>query len=233
MKKSSLFAILVGMAVLSFSLFNSCEIGLGESVDTEAPSLSIQNPPTSAIVRDAFDLRGTWSDDGSIDSISVTLKNTETKQTYSYGASKGSGTWSCVIDPKDAGIKDGKYEVTVKISDNGGHSTTSSRAFVIDNTPPVVVLQRPATKASENDFDKYGQTFSLTGQAADDNNIASIRVIIYEDPECTKELDRVDLTNVPPTISQDVAKFELNNTANHYAKIYGSASKDGDRKSVV
>ena len=97
MKKSRLFAILAGMAVLSFSLFNSCEIGLGESVDTEAPSLSINNPPTSAVVRDAFAINGNWSDDGSIDGISISLKNTETKQTFSFSGSTGNGTWSCFM----------------------------------------------------------------------------------------------------------------------------------------
>ena len=231
MKKSRLFAILAGMAVLSFSLFNSCEIGLGESVDTEAPSLSINNPPTSAVVRDAFAISGTWSDDGSIDKISVELKNTGTDQKFSYSGTLDGGRWYCNVDPKKAGaeIKDGKYEATVTIKDNGGHSTTSTRAFIIDNTAPVIVLQRPSTKAQDDDSDLFGQNFTLTGQAADDNNVKKIRVIIYSDPECTVEKHHVDITNVPPTISLDVAKF-VAGEVNDYSKIYGSANKDGKKQ---
>ena len=68
-----------------------------------------------------------------------------------------------MIDPTKAGseIKDGKYEATVTISDNGGHKTSSSRAFVIDNTPPVVVLQRPASSKAETDSNKIVKRKSI------------------------------------------------------------------------
>ena len=235
MKKRGLLSILVGMAILSFTLFNSCEIGLGESVDTAAPSIKIESPKTSAVVRDAFAIKGSWSDDGSISRIEVKLASTGNsdddagKMSYTFnGQLDGGDKWSCVIDPKAHNIKDGKYEATIHIFDNGGHSTEISRAFVIDNTAPVVVLQRPATKPDEGDFDHYGQTFSLTGQAADDNDI-KLCVKIYSDPECNNLIDKIDIPNVPPTISQDVAKFELNKD-NFYSKIYGSTKKNGEKQ---
>ena len=49
------------------------------------------------------------------------------------------------------------------------------------------------------------------------------------DPECTVEKHHVDITNVPPTISLDVAKF-VAGEVNDYSKIYGSANKDGKKQ---
>ena len=85
MKKRGLFATLFGMAVMSFTIFNSCDlaIGLGSAVDTEVPIIKIENPPTSAIIRDAFQISGTWSDDGSIKDITVELKDTSEDANFS------------------------------------------------------------------------------------------------------------------------------------------------------
>ena len=54
MKKLRIF-LLTTFSIL-FAI--SCEIGLGESVDTEAPSLEITNPPADAIIRDEFAISG-------------------------------------------------------------------------------------------------------------------------------------------------------------------------------
>ena len=76
MKKSvvSLFALI---SFLCFSII-SCdvEIGLGSSVDTKAPELTIENPPAGSVIRDVFAITGTCSDDGVIESITVDLKQT-------------------------------------------------------------------------------------------------------------------------------------------------------------
>ena len=51
----------------------SCEIGLGSSVDTEAPSLEILNPPSDAVIRDKFAISGKWKDDGSLSEVFVDM----------------------------------------------------------------------------------------------------------------------------------------------------------------
>ena len=61
MKRFSLFTIL--FALLSGFMFFSCEVGLGEAIDTEAPKITINYPESKAIVRDSFVLAGTCSDD--------------------------------------------------------------------------------------------------------------------------------------------------------------------------
>ena len=232
MKKRGLFATLFGMAVMSFTIFNSCDlaIGLGSAVDTEVPTIKIENPPTSAIIRDAFQISGTWSDDGSIKDITVELKDTSEDADFSISF-KGEiqdGKWNSKIDPIKKKIPDGKYEATITIFDNGGHHSNTARSFVIDNTPPVIVLERPSTIADDSDSDLFGQKFTLKGQSSDDNDIALIRVNFYADKDCTEYLHHVDLEKIPPTIDMDVATFQLNEN-NDYAKIYKSSKKDGKK----
>ena len=219
-------------------IFTSCEIGLGAAVDTLVPTISIDSPAADSTIRDSFSFRGTWSDDGAIMGLTVTL-NTIEGDTVGQPALTKSGivnhaqvigqpnTWECTVEPGSEGLKDGKYEATVTITDMAGHATSVNRQITVDNTAPVVVLQRPGTdlEAAAGEMDSYGQTLSLEGQAADDSSISHIDVKVYADSKLTQLLDTVTLTNVPPTISLDVAKFgEID-----YTKIYGSSEKQGTK----
>ena len=233
MKKRGLYAILLGMAAMSFSFFNSCniDIGLGAAVDTDVPTLKIENPPTAAIIRDPFQISGSWKDDGTIKSIKVELKNSDPNIDYSFtydGKSYEDGTWDANIDPIKSRVPDGKYEATVTITDNGGHSSNAARSYVIDNTPPVIILERPSTIATDDDSDLFGQKLTFKGQAADNNDVSLIRITFYADKECTIYRHQVDLTNVPPTIDMDVATFEAS-VDNDYSEIYDSKEKDGKK----
>jgi hypothetical protein len=211
MKKSGLFCFFAGMALMSFTIFNSCEIGLGESVDVESPVIIFdENPPTSAVIRSAFPVSGTWKDDGSISKVSVVLENLATHTKYTFDGTTKDNTWSATIDPIKSKIPDGKYEATITLSDNGGHTSSSSRSFTIDNTAPVVVLSRPSSEADESDENKiesYGQYLTLEGQAADDNNIECIIVKFYskEDPDTL--IGQKKIESIPPTISLDIAHY--------------------------
>lgn len=220
-----------------FSIFAiSCEIGLGASVDTDPPSLNIANPPVDSIIRDDFAISGTWADDGYIDSISIKLERTDGNgSAFNYNAefvvSEGKineGTWKAVIKPVTEKVLDGPYQATVTIKDTVGRETIRNITFSIDNTPPVVVLQRPSSilSSSESDTDTYGQVLTLVGQAADDNNINTIDVQLYSDAACTNLLNTVTLNNVPATINLDVATFEASKE-NDYSKIYGHTDKSG------
>lgn len=216
----------------------SCEIGLGASVDTEAPTLEIANPPSDAIIRDSFAVSGSWKDDGSISSVTMEMvrldnnKRVSFEGTFADPPERGAdGSWQVVINPKETGLLDGTYEALVAISDNGGHTTTMARSFTIDNTPPVMLLSRPSTKVVENgSFDSYGQSFTLEGKAADDNDVSLIEVNIYETPSSTTPLKTVELKNIPLTIEQNVAVFK-SNEANAYSAIYGHTDSNGIIKS--
>lgn len=223
--------------ILSSIFFLSCEIGLGASVDTEAPQLEIQNPSPDAIIRGAFKIGGIWSDDGTIETVTVKLSRTDGKGSeieyqanFAESNDDSPNTWNCIINPQDSAntVLDGNYIAQVDITDGGKHTTTKTVQFAIDNTAPVIVLQRPSTKDDAQQLDSYGQKFTLEGQAADDNNVSLIEVQIFADKECTTLLHTVPLSNVPNSINLDVAEFK-ENVETDYSKIYGSTQKSGQK----
>ena len=233
--KLQFFSFLCFFSIISIF---SCEIGLGSSVDTKVPEIEIESPNVGAIIRDEFSLLGNWSDDGTIKDLQISLKTVENDGSsgkiiytkngeYTTSIKEEPNKWICTINPTDESIKDGKYEAIVAITDTAGHTTTVTRQITIDNTAPVVVLQRPGTDlwASAEEMDSYGQHFTIEGQAADDSNISYVDVKIYGDRGLSEQLDTVRLNNVPPTISLDVAKWG----DEHYAKIYGSREKEGTK----
>lgn len=228
----------IAFALLTiFSIFAiSCEIGLGASVDTDPPSLTISNPPVDAIIRDDFAISGTWTDDGTIGSIAVELSRTDGNGdklsytgTFAEDSRKGgSGTWSAEIPAKSTSITDGTYQAVVTIQDSTGRTTIQNTTFTIDNTAPVLILQRPATDISTTDeasIDTYGKILSLEGRAADDNNIDHIDVKIYSDPAKTNLLDTITLKNVPLSIALDAAKWG----DEAYNRIYGTTVGEKQR----
>ncbi len=231
MKKIA-FALLTIFSLLIIS----CEIGLGSSVDTDPPSLTISNPPVDAIIRDDFAISGTWTDDGEIGSISVDLSRTDGNgDTFSFSGTfaedsrkGGSGTWGIDIPAKSSSITDGTYQAVVTIKDATGRTTIQNTTFTIDNTAPILILQRPATDVSTTDeasIDTYGKILSLEGRAADDNNIDHIDVKIYSDAAKSNLLHTINLKNVPLSIALDAAKWgdEAYNT------IYGTTVGDKRR----
>ena len=217
-------------AFFTITVILSCEIGLGTAVDTEAPVLNITSPDTDAIICDAFAIKGTWTDDGDISSVSVTIARTdETGSPLTHDAtvtgSRDEGEWYTVFEPSSENIIDGSYEATISITDMGGHTVTKTKTFVIDNTSPLIVLQRPGTKLTE-EADAYGQTFSLEGMYGDDNSVDHIDIEIYRDADFTDYITTITKSNVAASMNLNIAVFE-EGEENSYSEIYGSTSGNG------
>lgn len=228
MKKGFSF-LFVGLLSLFTIWVISCEIGLGESVDTETPTGEITSPGVNAVIRDDFMIKGSWKDDGNITSAKLVLKNINTKDVWNFDGTIGEGSWYFQIKPEESEILDGKYEATVTITDNGGHKNSFARSYIIDNTPPVVILQYlKDAEDSETEIKTYGQIFNIMGKAADDNNINKIDVIVYSDAECKNEITTITKTNVPAAIDQTVAVYGTD----EYTAIYGSSEKDAGDKTL-
>ena len=239
MKKNSLLGLILGLGLIAFGAavsITSCEVGLGSAVDVLSPELTIQSPATGNIIRDVFAVSGVYEDDGKIDHIKITLRPTSDDgkaETHEYRAEvfEETNTWRCVIDPfsETKPVLDGSYEATIEIADTAKHVTTKSRQFTIDNTPPVVVLQKPSSDdlAEDNLIQSYGQYLTFEGQAADDNDVERLVVKFYSKDDPTTVLWEKEIRNIPPTISLDVAKF-LDESDDTYSKIYGD-EKDGEK----
>ena len=234
MKKFSSF--FGGLTFLIFALMTfSCEVGLGSTIDINPPKVEISSPKDSAVIRGAFALFGTWTDDGQLGRVEVLLRSTsDSSLTYSFtGEFTGNSTieqktWACKINPLDSTkpVKDGEYKATVSVFDKAGRETKVTKTFTVDNTPPVIVLQRPGTRFDDANADSYGQTFTLEGQGADSSNIDHIDIRIYDDQNCINHLKTVTLNNVPLNIKLDVATFG----SDAYTAIYGSTEKNGEKK---
>lgn len=224
----------VGFAALALSLnfFAACEIGLGSSVDVEAPKIDFSENTlaSGAVVRDAFAVFGSWTDDGSIGSINATLRNLGSDAEIKKAGTIGENLWNVTFSPAEDSIADGSYELSVVIKDSADHETKISRSFIIDNTPPLVVLSRPSTKIGATSFDSYGQKFTLEGKAADDNDVSLIEVNVYADSDCSgTPLKTISLPSVPLTIETDVAEYSKTE-ANDYSVIYGIVDDNGIAK---
>lgn len=235
--KAIYFSLVVVSFIFIIGGISSCEVGLGASVDTQPPTVDIQEPSANFIVRDVFTMTGSCSDEQGLFNVTVTLRNTQTSEYYPkaetpYTAklNKEQTQWECVVNPFEEGkeIPDGSYEATVIATDKAGRKTSATKSFKIDNTPPLLILTRPATKPNDNDeidqksTDTYGQELSITGQVADDSNVDLMEIKVYDQDKNLKAI--VPLTNVPPTIDMSVATWKDEN----YNKIYGDA-KDGTK----
>ena len=87
--KIRFFSFVLFISVLfSFLITSSCEIGLGAAVDTLVPTINIDSPAADSTIRDSFSFRGTWSDDGAIMGVSVTLNSINTDGTTKPVAAK-------------------------------------------------------------------------------------------------------------------------------------------------
>ena len=240
--------ILTGiLAIAAVAFFFSCEIGLGGAVDTQPPSVTITNPPVDSVIRDNFALSGTYDDDGTIASVSATLSRPDGKgqkisiTSYTLTADateKGAGRWTLPVNAlSETGSKiiaDGTYQATVSVKDAAGRITTQSTTFTIDNTAPVIVLQRPSSSENSdaNDIDSYGQKLTFEGMAADDNNIDTMEVYIYDsEGSSTEPIHTIILYNVPNSINTDVAIFE-EGVENDYSKIFGRTDKQNITKKL-
>ena len=178
----------------------SCKVGLGDSVDTEAPSVKIvyPDPNTNAIIRGTFILYGECDDDKQITAVKVTLVNTDTGETVLRDepatVDSSSKKWRIDLNkysPENryAGwqLADGKYTATARAYD-GSHDSSSdekssaSSSFEIDNTPPVFVIKNPGVvKSGSSSPSAYGSIFTIEGTIAELHSVSSMDVTIYDE----------------------------------------------------
>ena len=169
MKKNQSLLISFFMFVSFF--FCTCNIGLGEAVDTKSPTANITLPELGSSIRETLVLTGTWQDDTKVTKVVVSLKSEDSDAVYSdyIGEVEPRGTWIVKIPTvdKESGkkiIQDGNYEATVTVYDTYNQTGVVSRSLSIDNTPPLVVLQTPGSRENETLTD-FGQKFYLKGTA--------------------------------------------------------------------
>jgi len=207
MKRRTIKGIITAICIIQ-ALNTSCEVGLGSAVDTQAPGITIERPAVDLVIRDKFVMSGEWNDDGVIDSVYVIIKRTDENPVNHKGKDgaaqeeiridgsfekdlleKEKGTWKAEVDPFDEAnpIPDGKYQATIYIKDKGNHTTSQNTTFTVDNTPPVLILKKPASKPGDSTISKYGKRLFLEGQVADTTKETWIEIKFYNKADCSEE----------------------------------------------
>ena len=188
MKRFSLFTIL--FALLSGFIFFSCEVGLGEAVDTEAPKLTIDYPEAKAIVRDGFVLAGTCSDDIAVTKVVVSILDEKNKTVTGYDFKQPvvettideKQFWSVPLNEKlqdgTYPLKDGKYTFRAVAYDGAGRKSGElERDLEIDNTAPVFIINSPGSISTESSF---GSVFKIEGSIAENHTVKEMNLTIFD-----------------------------------------------------
>ena len=148
-KVSAYLLFFISLAFLSSIISCGEDAGLGSSVDTESPKLSISYPPDAAAIKGQFVFAGTCSDDKGVESVTVTVTSIDDssfKPLVLSATVKDSLTWSVDVNKlTDDGypLVDGKYKLSAIATDKTGRTSgENSRQFEIDNTAPVFVIKK-------------------------------------------------------------------------------------------
>ncbi len=238
--KKSLRALLSVLASAGLILLSTtCNVGLGESVDTQAPKLGITYPPESAVIRGSFVLAGNCEDDKSVKSVSVVFRTSD--ESLSFGPYEaevsGSKSWKIKLNDYDEvkyaayngwQFPDGTYTAEVTVIDNAGHSTGPfSRAFDIDNTAPVFVVSAPGVKLSDvnagtYNTKRYGSSFTVSGTIADKHKVG-MTAKVYASGD--------DVSSVSPNVFSEAEVDTSGTSAVEFARYIKNAASSNTKNS--
>ena len=187
-----LMAKKAAIAILASFALAACDTGLGESIDTSVPTVSISAPAASAVLSGEVKVEGTCFDDKKIARVVIKVTNTGNNEVIgTYDAAIAGNNWTLSLNKPTAGsypLKDGTYSANVVCYDGAGRqSVAASRVFEIDNTPPVFCVTSP-NSIEISDPAAYGRSVKIRGEIADDHPISSmdIRVFKYENGAATE-----------------------------------------------
>ncbi len=226
------------LTVCAAFMYTTCEVGLGNSVDTQPPAVTIAYPPEAAVIRGQFVVNGTASDETFVKSVAVVFTSTE-QESKTYGPyqaeiNKESKTWAVRLNAQDASsgsyaIPDGKYAVTVTAADSASRTSVATTVYEIDNTAPVLYVQRPGSR-DETSPDTYGSSVSVSGQVYDAHLISKLTFSVFEknpDGSFSRKGGKT-IENVAPNISVVLADFD-DKLDSLYTSLYGSDKNAGEK----
>lgn len=249
MKFNLLRIALVSFLAFLAVVFSACDVGLGEAVDTEKPTISIEYPPKNVVIKEDFVISGKCHDETSMKSVALAFQNSESEHVEKFTATlaQDKNSWSARINEYDSEkgkypLPDGTYFVTAVATDSSGRQQEDKMTLRIDNTPPMIVLTNPGTvENEENPLEKaggFGATIKIQGSVSDfsvtDNDSGSKLVFTVFD-ENDKFLAYRELSNIPPSLGIIIGEYtdgteNLTDSNQFYKKIYGAAGSVVDTK---
>ena len=133
-------------------------------VSLAPPSVAVQAPASTAMVKDIISITGTAADKNGIKSIEVSLDNGNT-----YSKAEGAENWH--YDFNTAVIADGTHVVFIKAIDQCDEESQTSTLVNIDNTAPMLKFEYPIPGG------KYDNDLFVSGQVYDE--IALKEVVVH------------------------------------------------------
>ncbi|MGP1415582.1 MAG: hypothetical protein ACTTJ6_06630 [Treponema sp.] len=222
---------------------NTCKnnVGLGGHIDITPPTCQLTFPAESLpTIRNSFTLKGVATDDNIVDKVKVVVKSVDRAWEGAWEVpctvekSGDAWSWRVVLNkPNEDGsfpLKDGKYNITILAYDKDAKEGVTNSVLIVDNTPPVLFLQRPssfatADKSKDKDAsDNYGADLILKGTAADDSGLSSLELFAYGD-----KWEKQTINNVSTSINLKIDGFFSSTTEEKeiYRKLYGDEANAG------
>lgn len=194
--KKQLNILIILLSIFTLFSFFSCEIGLGEAIDLEAPVLKLTSHNASDFVSSNFTLQGEVSDNEVIARVLIdfeeadihyklektgnwmkkTSTNSEWQTLESSEASvvRNGKTWKWKVNVYASDAKEGTgstYNFTIVANDEVGNASTTSKldcSLVVDENVPTVSVNRP-----ELHIDYSATETASNGYKLQDGNIIS------------------------------------------------------------
>ena len=196
--KKSILKFFLSLVALSAFLFSGCEVGLGESLDLEAPELTITSPSNFSYQPLHFTITGTCKDNKGV--TSVVVLNKETGEEFGY-ATIENDTWHFDVNftKEDEGEITFRIEANDKAGNTSAHSARNLTLLVDEHAPEAKswyvdrgnsiqasletkeFLESLDFTLSENKNYPQNQHFTLYGNFYDAMGIDTITVKLYED----------------------------------------------------
>ena len=204
MKKRNLYYGVVGLFSL-LCFVAGCKVGLGESIDTEKPTLKIVSP-TSNILGGDITFEGVWDDDKGVREILVSVYERSNEANYFIKEQKAvvndDKTWSYSLYTKTSSraalaeneditvLADGKYTIKVVAYDNANHDYDREQDFEIDCTAPVFLLSKP-NSINIDDSSSFGRKIQITGDILESHNVTSMDIRLWSYDKSKKEATEI------------------------------------------
>lgn len=236
MKKGLNYVKLAFLCLTSLIIFSNCEVGLGESVDVNAPTVSVTYPPVSSVIRDSFVIAGVCNDDTKVASVEIKVKNTDENRNYGtfYGAVSGTKWTATLNDKRSDGtytFPDGRYVAEVVAIDGYGRkSGITSLSFDVDNMAPLFILSSPASEDKVRPT-RYGSSFKLSGTIADDHTVSKVVLKLYDGNTDPDDMESAPTLNGEGWIETNIDT--AGGTEIVFANLYGNTQQLIDRYSII
>ncbi len=181
------------------NLFNP---GLGEKVDINPPTVSIDSHSDGQYVQGTVTFGGSFGDDRDEPVLEVSIDGGSTFSSVG-SVDQSSGVWSHDIDTTN--LADREYEIRLRVTDQADKVATAKVIVNVDNTAPVVLFRTPQGTASST----FNQTIPVSGDAYDSFGITEVRVTLLDGDGNTlymrKDSEALDAARNSEQVKHDIA----------------------------